>query len=370
VNDHERHMRHALTLGRRGLGKVWPWPSVGCVIVKDGRIIGRGTSDKIRVMHAETLALEQAGDAARGATVYVTLEPCAHHGTTPPCAEALVRAGVARVVSACDDPNPLVSGKGYQILRDAGIEVITGVLAKEATQDHKGFLLSQTEKRPMVTLKLASTLDGRIATATGDSKWITGPEARRMVHAMRACHDAVMVGGGTARADDPQLNVRGMGAVKQPVRVVLSRRLDLPMNGYLAKTAKDQPLWMCHGGEADSSPWQALGAKTIACETTAGQVDASSALRALAQEGITRVFCEGGGTLAASLLTAGLVDDLIVFHAGCVIGAEGIPSLATLGLSKLTEAPRFQLVKSRPIGGDVLQHWRPVEADLPMSSNT
>lgn len=353
-------MRHALGLGRRGLGKVWPWPSVGCVIVKDGRIVGRGASSQERVMHAETIALEQAGAASKGATVYVTLEPCAHHGTTPPCAEALVKAGVARVVSACDDPNPRVAGKGYDILRKAGIEVVTGVLAEEATQDHKGFLLSQTESRPMLTLKLASSLDGRIATATGDSKWITGPDARKMVHAMRANHDAVMVGGGTARADDPRLDVRGLGETMQPVRVVLSRKLDLPMDGILAKTAKEQPLWLCHGPDAKAAPWEALGAVSLPCKVTNGRVDPSDALKSLASKGITRVFCEGGGALSASLLSQGLVDELVFFSAGTVIGAEGIPSLADLGITKLSEAPRFELAEVRRVGADTLQRWRPV----------
>lgn len=353
-------MRHALTLGRRGLGRVWPWPSVGCVIIKDGRVVGRGVSDKTRVMHAETVALEQAGDAARGATVYVTLEPCAHHGTTPPCAKALVRAGVARVVSACNDPNPLVSGKGYDILRQAGIDVVTGVLTEEASRDHAGFLLTQTQNRPFVTLKLANTLDGRIATATGDSQWITGPLARRRVHAMRANHDAVMVGGGTARADNPSLNVRGMGDVPQPVRVVLSRRLDLPLDGVLAQTAKDQPVWLCHGPDAEVAEWETRGAVSLPCAITLGQVGVADALAQLCQRGITRVFCEGGGALAASLLSQGFVDELVVFSAGCVIGAEGVPSLSGLGLAQLAEAPRFELLSSESVGGDVLQRWLPV----------
>ena len=353
-------MRHALELGRRGLGKVWPWPSVGCVIVKDGQIVGRGVSSQTRKMHAEVVALEQAGEAAKGATVYVTLEPCAHHGTTPPCANALVKAGVACVVSACDDPNPLVSGKGYDILRDAGVEVITGVLGEEAARDHVGFLLTQTEMRPMVTLKLASTLDGRIATATGDSKWITGPAARKMVHAMRANHDAVMVGGGTVRADDPRLDVRGLGPIKQPVRVVLSRKLDLPLDGILAQTAKTQPLWLCHGADAEAGSWKAKGALSIPCKITNSQVDPKDALRNLTKNGITRVFCEGGGSLSASLLTAGLVDELVFFSAGALIGAEGIPSLSSLGITALADAPRFELSDVQRIGPDVMQRWRPI----------
>ncbi len=217
-------MRQALTLGRRGLGRVAPWPSVGCVLVKGGRIVGRGTSDAVTLRHAERVALDQAGDAARGATAYVTLEPCSHHGRTPPCADALVAAGVARVVIAAGDPNPQVAGQGIARLRAAGIEVLTGVLEKEATEQHLGFFRVMTEGRPMLTLKLASTLDGRIATASGESRWITGPDARRAVHALRMSHDAVLVGGGTARADDPTLTVREMGADRQPVRIVASPR--------------------------------------------------------------------------------------------------------------------------------------------------
>ncbi len=353
-------MRHALTIGRRGLGRVWPWPSVGCVIVKDGQIVGRGVSERARAMHAETIALEQAGGLAQGATVYVTLEPCAHTGTTPPCANALVAAKVARVVSACDDPNPLVAGKGYAILREAGIAVETGVLAEQAAQDHAGFLLTQTEGRPFLTLKLAATLDGRIATATGDSQWITGPKARRYVHAMRANHDAVMVGGGTARADDPSLNVRGFGAVRQPVRVVVSRKIDLPFNSNLVQTVKEQPVWLCHGPNAETQHWTDMGVTSVPCAIVNGQVDMADALRNLAAKGITRVFCEGGGALAASLLSAGMVDELVVFSAGVVIGAEGVPSLSGLGLSALREAPRFDLRDVRSIGGDVMHRWRRV----------
>ncbi len=322
--------------------------------------MGRGVSDRDRTMHAETIALEQAGSAAAGATVFVTLEPCAHQGTTPPCAKALVNAKVAKVICATEDPNPLVAGKGFDILRAAGIVVETGLLEAEARWDLAGFLNVQTRSRPFLTLKLASALDGRIATATGDSKWITGPLARRKVHAMRASHDAVMVGAGTARADDPRLDVRGIGARTQPVRIVVSRRLDVPLDSTLAKTAKNQPVWLCHGPEAETAPWQKLGADCVPCEIHDGQVDLSSVMTQLAGRGLTRVFCEGGGGLAASLLTQGLVDDLVVFSAGVVVGAEGIPALSGMGIAALGDAPRFELASSQVVGGDVMQHWRPV----------
>ena len=206
--SHERFMAHALALGRRGLGRVWPNPAVGCVIVQDGRIVGRGFTQPGGRPHAETMALAQAGDAARGATVYVTLEPCSHHGQTPPCAQALIDAGVAHVVGAIQDSDPRVNGAGFDMLRAAGIKVTTGVCAEIAAEDHAGFFAKTTLGRPFLTLKLANSFDGRIATASGDSQWITGPQARRLVHGMRANHDAVLVGAGTARADDPMLTVQ------------------------------------------------------------------------------------------------------------------------------------------------------------------
>ncbi|MFP4326740.1 MAG: bifunctional diaminohydroxyphosphoribosylaminopyrimidine deaminase/5-amino-6-(5-phosphoribosylamino)uracil reductase RibD [Paracoccaceae bacterium] len=359
--DDIRWMRTALALGRRGQGRVWPNPAVGCVILRDGRVLGRGWTGPGGRPHAETLALAQAGKAARGATAYVTLEPCAHHGQTPPCARALAEAGVARVVAPLADPDPRVAGQGFEALRQGGVQVTTGVLAEEAGRDHAGFFLKVEQGRPLVTLKLASSLDGRIATATGESRWITGPGARRLVHAMRARHDAVMVGAGTARADDPALTVRDLGIARQPVRVVVSRRLDLPLMGQLARTARDVPVWLCHGTDADPAlvdTWQGLGARLFPCAVSGGQLDPRAVLQALGQAGLTRVFCEGGGALAASLLAADLVDELAVFTAGLALGAEGWPGLGALGLDRLAEAPRFDLVETRPVDGDALHLWR------------
>lgn len=355
-----RFMALALSLGRRGLGQTWPNPAVGCVIVREGRIVGRGTTRPGGRPHAEVIALAQAGAAARGATAYVTLEPCSHHGKTPPCADALAAAGVARVVVALTDPDPRVNGQGLARLRAAGVEVVEGVLAEAARADQRGFLTRVVQGRPMVTLKLAGSFDGRIATATGESRWITGPEARRLVHAQRMRHDAVMVGGGTARADDPSLTVRGLGATRQPVRVVLSRNLDLPLDGQLARTAGEVPLWLVHGDRVApelARAWEGLGARLIAVPVLRGQLDAARALAALGEAGLTRLFCEGGAALAASLLSEGLVDELVGFTAGLALGAEGWPSLAALGVSRLAEAPRFDLVETRAVGGDVMHRW-------------
>ncbi len=353
-------MALALSLGRRGQGSCWPNPAVGCVIVRDGRIVGRGWTQPGGRPHAEPVALAQAGEAARGATAYVTLEPCSHHGKTPPCADALVAAGIARVVCAIEDSDPRVAGQGFQKLKMHGIEVTTGVLSAQAARDHAGFFLKTEQGRPLVTLKLANSFDGRIATATGESQWITGPEARRAVHAMRARHDAVMVGAGTARSDDPSLTVRDMGVSQQPVRVVVSRHLDLPFMGQLARTAKDVPVWLCHGTGVDAErarAWDGLGAKLVSCAMQGIQVDTVDMVQQLGAAGLTRVFCEGGGSLAASLLANDLVDELIGFTAGMAIGAEGLAGIGALGLSRLSEAPRFDLVETRQMGKDVMHRW-------------
>ncbi len=354
-------MALALTLGRRGQGNCWPNPAVGCVLVREGRIVGRGWTKPGGRPHAETEALAQAGDLARGATAYVTLEPCSHHGETAPCAQALIDAGIGRLVAAIGDSDPRVSGQGFEMLRRAGIPVTTGVLAEEAARDHAGFFYKTEQGRPLVTLKLASSFDGRIATGSGQSKWITGAQARRTVHAMRARHDAVMVGAGTARADDPSLTVRDLGVDHQPVRVVISRHLDLPLISQLATTANEVPLWLCHGQGADierKQAWEGLGARLLPCASRGVQLDAHDILQQLGKAGLTRVFCEGGSALAASLLAFDLVDELIGFTAGLGIGAEGLPSIGALGLERLEAANRFELVEAGPVGGDLMHRWR------------
>lgn len=355
----DTHMAHALALAARGLGRTWPNPAVGCVILRDGRILGRGWTQPGGRPHAERRALDQAGDA-RGATAYVTLEPCAHHGHTPPCAEALIAAGIARVVTALTDPDPRVSGKGHAMLRAAGIAVTENVRAEDARRLNAGFLKRVTLGLPFVTLKLATTLDGRIATASGESRWITGPQARRYVHGLRLTHDAVMVGSGTARADDPDLTARDMGATHQPLRILLDRTLSHSPDSRLGATARQHPVWVIHAVDAPASAqaaWSATGARLIPCPAPGQRLDLTAALQGLAAEGVTRILSEGGGTVAAALISQGLVDDLIHLTAGTLIGAEGTPALGPLGLTQLANAPRFHLHEHRRLGPDLLSHW-------------
>ncbi|MEK6205478.1 MAG: bifunctional diaminohydroxyphosphoribosylaminopyrimidine deaminase/5-amino-6-(5-phosphoribosylamino)uracil reductase RibD, partial [Amylibacter sp.] len=309
----ERWMRLALSLAQRGLGRVWPNPAVGCVIVKDGKLLGRGWTQNGGRPHAETVALTQAGSAAKGATAYVTLEPCAHHGKTPPCANALIRAGIARVVSALDDPDSRVAGQGYEILRNAGVALTEDVLVDAAAELNKGFLLNRTIGRPMFTLKMASSIDGRIASASGESRWITGPEARRLVHMMRANHDAVLIGAGTARIDGPLLDVRDMGMESDnPVRIILDGGLSLSLTSRLAQTAGETPLWICHHGGVDKvrkKTWEEIGVTLIEVESgETGELDLKDMALQLGKRGITRVLCEGGGRVASSMIAAELVD--------------------------------------------------------------
>lgn len=354
------HMAHALRLAARGLGNVWPNPAVGCVIVRDGLIVGRGWTQPGGRPHAEVRALQQAGALAEGATAYVTLEPCAHHGHTPPCAEALIAAKVARVVTALTDPDPRVSGKGHAMLRAVGISVSEGVLTDQATHLNAGFLKRVVKGLPFVTLKLATTLDGRIATASGESRWITGPMARRMVHALRMTHDAVMVGSGTALADDPDLSVRDLGATRQPVRILFDRQLRHRPESRLGRTARQSPVWLVHGPDAPCpkhEAWTATGATLVEAPLAGDHLDLAAALAALAAKGLTRILCEGGGTLAAALVRAGLVDDLAQFTAGMLIGAEGRPALGPLGLGTLADAPRFALRETRILGPDTCTLW-------------
>lgn len=354
-------MAHALRLAARGLGRCWPNPAVGCVIVGDGRVLGRGTTGPGGRPHAERIALAQAGAAARGATAYVTLEPCAHHGQTSPCATALAAAGVARVVTAITDPDPRVAGGGHAILRRAGIAVTEGVLEDQAARVTQGFLKRVTRGLPFVTLKLAASLDARTAMASGESRWITGAEARAHVHLLRLTHDAVLVGGATARADDPDLTVRHLGATPQPLRLVLDSRLGHSPDSRLGRSASSHPVWLLHTEAAPVTQrraWEATGARLLSCPATAaGRIDLPAAFRLLAQEGLTRILVEAGPTLAAALVAEGLADDLALYSAGRLLGGEARPLLGPLGMNTLADTPRLTLRETRKVGADQFGLW-------------
>jgi len=353
-----QHMHAALALARRGLGNTWPNPSVGCVLVRGGRVVGRGVTAPGGRPHAEAVALAAAGGLARGATAYVTLEPCSHHGQTPPCSSALIAAGVARTVVALGDPDGRVNGAGIVMLQAAGLEVVVGVLSAEAQHLQAGFLSRVGLGRPMVTLKLASTLDGRIATHTGASKWITGPEARRAAHALRGQHDAVLAGVGTVQADDPDLTCRIAGYRKnKDLRVVVDSRLRTRLTARVASTAAAVPTWFLHRPDADADRMAALreaGARLIEVAGVEHGVDLSAGMQALGAAGLTRVLVEGGAQVAAGLLRAGLVDRIAWFHAPAVMGGDGWPAAQAFGTAALDGMPRFVRVGSRPVGDDML----------------
>ena len=355
-------MRTALALARRGLGDTWPNPSVGCVIVRDGRVVGRALTAPSGRPHAEPQALAMAGDLARGATAYVTLEPCCFHGRTPPCTDALIAAGVARVVIGARDPDPRVNGAGVARLREAGIAVEEGILREEAEEVAAGLTCRVRAGRPLVTLKLASTLDGRIATHAGESRWITGESARRKAHALRGRHDAVLVGVGTVAADDPDLSCRLAGFKRVPlVRVVLDSRLRTPLLARLVVTAREAPSWLIARNGADADRRRAfaqLGVTVIEVPGSEAGVDMKRALEALAERGITRLLVEGGGQVAASLLRADLVDRVAWFHAPAIVGADGWPAAQAFGIERLAEMPRFVRHASMPLGEDWLTELR------------
>ena len=353
------HMLAALALARRGLGSTSPNPAVGCVIVRKGRVVGRGWTQPGGRPHAETEALRHAAGAARGATAYVTLEPCAHHGKTPPCAEALVAAGISRCVVALEDPDPRVDGRGLEVLRSAGITVELGLLEAEAAEVNAGFLSLRRTGRPLVTLKLATTLDGRIATRTGESQWITGEVARARAHLLRANHDAVMVGGGTALVDDPRLDVRLPGLERRrPLRVVLDGRLRLPLTHQLVSAAAELPTLLLTRDDNAPERRRAYADAGVDVVTVApdesGSLALEAVLKALGGRGVTRLLVEGGGQLSAGLLRAGLVDRLACFRAGLVVGGDGVPAAAGFGLERLGDAPAFDLLSSEAVGADRL----------------
>jgi diaminohydroxyphosphoribosylaminopyrimidine deaminase/5-amino-6-(5-phosphoribosylamino)uracil reductase len=353
----------ALGLARRGLGTTWPNPSVGCVIVKGGHIVGRGWTGRGGRPHGETEALRRAGAAAKGAIAYVTLEPCSHWGKTPPCADALIKARLRRVVVALEDPDRRAAGSGIEALRKAGLGVDIGLCAAEAAELNAGFLQRVRLGRPLVTLKLATSLDGRIAMAHGESRWITGAVARDRAHLLRAAHDAILVGTDTVLADDPQLTCRLPGlADRSPVRVVLDRQLRIPPTARVIAEARAVPTWLVTLPSADPARQERLrdaGVEVIAAEADAtGMLDLSAVLTLLGARGLTRLLVEGGGRLAAALLRAELVDRLVWFHAPLLLGGDGIPAIAPLGLGTLPDMPRFERLAAEIVGEDGVTVFR------------
>lgn len=359
--DDLRHMRHALVLARRALGRVAPNPAVGCVIAapENGRILGRGWTGDGGRPHAETVALAQAGASARGATAYVTLEPCAHHGLTPPCAKALIGAGIARVVAAVEDPDPRVKGRGFAQIKEAGITLTTNLLSGEAHRLNEGFFHKILDARPMVTLKIAQSIDGRTAAASGESQWITGEAARRYGHLLRARHDAILVGIETALKDDPELTCRLPGLEKvSPVRVVLDTRLRLGEWSKLSQSAKEVPTLIFTTSENEGGRLRVCGVEVVkVAADVRGQPDLEAVLKALAARGITRLLVEGGAIVHAAFLNRGFADRLEVFTAPIVMGSAGKGAVGALAALGLDESPVFVRESRRMLGPDVLESY-------------
>jgi diaminohydroxyphosphoribosylaminopyrimidine deaminase/5-amino-6-(5-phosphoribosylamino)uracil reductase len=350
----------AQALSRRALGTTWPNPAVGCVIVRDGIVIAQGITAPGGRPHAETQALAMAGPAARGATAYVTLEPCSHHGQTPPCAQVLIDAGIVRVVIGARDPDPRVDGAGIAMLREAGIQVTD----HKMTGPHdplEGFLTRILQNRPMVTLKLATTLDGRIATSAGDSQWITGTPARKSAHGMRGRHDAIMVGVGTVLADDPDLTCRVPGYAPRPQpRIVADSHLRTPLTARIITSAGETPTWLLHRDGANPARIEALTQAGVTCIETTGDdmgIAPHAALAALAHAGLTSVLVEGGARLAAAMLRAGVVDRLALYQAPSIIGGDGIPAVQAMAVTLLDHMKRFRRLAETGVGDDLLTEY-------------
>ncbi len=363
AREDERWMGLAIRLARRGLGQAAPNPSVGCLLVRDGRVVGRGITGPGGRPHAETVALDRAGVETRGATAYVTLEPCAHHGETPPCAEALIEAGIARVVTGITDPDPRVAGRGNERLRAAGLAVTMDVRRDLAAQVIAGFASRLQYGRPEITLKLASSIDSRIATRSGESRWITGETARQGGHFLRARHDAILTGSGTVRADDPALTCRLPGlSVRSPIRVVLDSHLGIRLDSTLVTTAHDISTVIITTAAAPATAAAELamqGAEIIEVAATSdARVSLDAAMAVLAARGVNSVLVECGATLAASLLESDLVDHLVWFRAPMLIGGDGLAAVVPFGIDSLSAAARFKRVSATAIGEDMMETYR------------
>ncbi|MBV9910574.1 MAG: bifunctional diaminohydroxyphosphoribosylaminopyrimidine deaminase/5-amino-6-(5-phosphoribosylamino)uracil reductase RibD [Hyphomicrobiales bacterium] len=360
-------MDAALNLGSRSLGLAAPNPAVGAILVKDGAVVGRGATAPGGRPHAERIALAEAGEAARGATLYVTLEPCSHFGRSPPCVDAVIAAGVGRVVSAMEDPNPLVGGEGHARLRAAGIVVSVGVGAAQARRDHLGHIMRVTAGRPCVTLKLAETADGFASAGAHDARLrITGPIADLRVQVMRSTHEAIMVGIGTALGDDPALTVRLPGLDRKPLRVVLDTHLRLPERSRLAATARDLPTLVIAGETAPADAARRLQDQGVMVERVPlgadSHVDLHHALQALAARGITRAFSEGGPKVAARLIALGLADEVALITAGKPLGRPGVAALDPDARAALADGSRYRLDETLDYGPDTLRLWRRADA--------
>ena len=350
-------MQRALELAAQGIGQVSPGPLVGTVIVDSNQqIVGQGFYLFDQIKHAETVALEQAGDEARGATAYVSLEPHSHQGRTAPCTDALIKAGIKRVVAPIEDPNPKVSGRGFAHLRDAGVEVCTGLMADEATRLNEAYIHLMRTGRPFVHLKMAVSLDGKVATVAGDSRWITGEQARARVHDMRHQYDAIMIGGRTARADDPLLTDRSGKKRRRPiVRVVIEQYLRISPESQLAQTSDAGPVLIFACGDPDADELTALQSRGVEVITQASALDLANVLDELSKRSIQSVLIEGGPFLAALMLEAGLVNKVTFFVAPMIVGGQDAPSaIGGSGAEKIADALQLERV-------EVAQHGRDVE---------
>jgi diaminohydroxyphosphoribosylaminopyrimidine deaminase/5-amino-6-(5-phosphoribosylamino)uracil reductase len=361
-DEDRRWMDAALNLGERSLGLAAPNPSVGAIVVKDGVVVGRGVTARGGRPHAERIALADAGEAARGATLYVTLEPCSHIGATPPCTEAIVAAGIARVISPMDDPNPLVAGQGHARLRAAGIALSVGPGAAQARRDHRGHIMRVTAGRPRVTLKLAETADGFASGGPNDPRLrITGQTANLRVQIMRATHEAIMVGIETALADDPALTVRLPGVDRKPLRVVLDSHLRLPAGSRLARSARELPTLAICAPDAPEDAGARLIDLGVMVERVGldpeGHVDLKAALKALSAHGVTRAFSEGGPAIAGRLIELGLADDVVIITAEKPLGLPGQPSLGDEARATLADPARYALVDRVAYGPDAMRRY-------------
>ncbi|MBV9558232.1 MAG: bifunctional diaminohydroxyphosphoribosylaminopyrimidine deaminase/5-amino-6-(5-phosphoribosylamino)uracil reductase RibD [Pseudolabrys sp.] len=358
----EHFMREALALGKRGLGNAWPNPAVGAIVVKDGIVLGRGWTQPGGRPHAETQALKRAGKAADGATIYVSLEPCSHTGKTPPCADAIARAKIGRVVSAMDDPNPEVAGQGHARLREKGVQVDVGLCADEAKVLHAGHVRLRTQGRPNVTLKLAVSADGKAGGAGRKPVAITGEATRERVWQWRSQADAILVGIGTVLSDNPALTCRLPGMFERsPIRIVLDSQLKLPIASHVAATIRETPTWVFASRSASDIAAEILqdrGAKVFRVGQQKGRLDLNEVMSALAAEGITRLMVEGGPTVAASFVETDLIDEAVLLHGGNPIGPDGVNALNGMSLDAL--AKHLRLRESEQIGTDRADYYERV----------